>query len=195
MLPLKLNKSLLLSSIINAIVYISRRWRISYRCLARRGSLSFLSSMSFSFLSSLSLVSNCCLGVLLFLTVHHAGYAVGSLALVADSFHMLKCVSILFHGEPHLTLPNSDVMSLIVALYAIKVSFVLALAITLLLHHVPVDCSKCSGLTLLVWLASRRDPSRFGQWRIPPRFVFLNISGGYRAVLQHSWFAYVFDML
>lgn len=39
------------------------------------------------------------------LTSHSTGYATGSLALVADSFHMLN-----------------DVMSLVVALYAVKVS-------------------------------------------------------------------------
>lgn len=38
--------------------------------------------------------------------INHLGYSVGSLALVADSFHMLN-----------------DVMSLVVALYAVKVRF------------------------------------------------------------------------
>lgn len=53
------------------------------------------------------------------LTLHVTGYAVGSLALVADSFHMLN-----------------DVMSLVVALYALKVRWlflsILALACMLL---------------------------------------------------------------
>ena len=52
----------------------------------------------------------------------HIGYAVGSLALVADSFHMLKCVDIVFMSVVDWTNDYSDVMSLIVALYAIKVS-------------------------------------------------------------------------
>jgi zinc transporter 1 len=47
------------------------------------------------------------------------GYAVGSLALVADSFHMLKYVA-LPRSSPH-SPSRSDVMSLIVALYAIRV--------------------------------------------------------------------------
>jgi hypothetical protein len=49
------------------------------------------------------------------------GYAVGSLALVADSFHMLKYVDVL-RLPPWSSPPSSDVMSLIVALYAIKVT-------------------------------------------------------------------------
>lgn len=48
-----------------------------------------------------------------------SGYAVGSLALVADSFHMLKYVAIP-QSVPDSS-ARSDVMSLIVALYAIRV--------------------------------------------------------------------------
>ena len=54
---------------------------------------------------------------------HHTlispGYAVGSLALIANSIHMLKYVTFL-HSCPDSS-SRSDVMSLIVALYAIRV--------------------------------------------------------------------------
>ena len=50
-----------------------------------------------------------------------SGYAVGSLALVADSFHMLKYASFNLNFQiTHITPDSSDVMSLVVALYAIK---------------------------------------------------------------------------
>ncbi|KAG6878374.1 hypothetical protein C0993_007556 [Termitomyces sp. T159_Od127] len=51
------------------------------------------------------------------------GYAVGSLALVADSFHMLKSVYLSFSDfSPIVNTLLSDVMSLVVALYAIKLT-------------------------------------------------------------------------
>lgn len=56
------------------------------------------------------------------------GYAVGSLALVADSFHMLKYVPFPL-SSPRLS-SRSDVMSLIVALYAIRVCYTLVTFIT-----------------------------------------------------------------
>jgi zinc transporter 1 len=55
-------------------------------------------------------------------TLFHAGYAVGSLALVADSFHMLKYVCAHVSKNIKSDPWNSDVMSLVVALYAINVS-------------------------------------------------------------------------
>ena len=56
-----------------------------------------------------------------FASLSLSGYAVGSLALVADSFHMLKYVSFNLNLQTtHCTPNSSDVMSLIVALYAIR---------------------------------------------------------------------------
>lgn len=53
-----------------------------------------------------------------------SGYAVGSLALVADSFHMLKYASFNLNLQTtHSTPDSSDVMSLVVALYAIKARY------------------------------------------------------------------------
>ena len=50
-----------------------------------------------------------------------SGYAVGSLALIADSFHMLKYASFNLNLQNTHSIPDfSDVMSLVVALYAIK---------------------------------------------------------------------------
>ena len=61
------------------------------------------------------------------------GYAVGSLALVADSFHMLKYVAFP-RSSPH-SPSRSDVMSLIVALYAIRVCILVAFIATRLILH------------------------------------------------------------
>jgi len=122
---------------------------------------------------------------------HLAGYAVGSLALVADSFHMLKSVNIASCKKNPSNSSNSDVMSLIVALYAIKVSACLHTMMPKVLHpHPLVDCPKCNGLALFVWVASRWNPCRIDQWRIPPCSVFLDIFGSYRTFLQCCWFVY-----
>ncbi|CAE6435125.1 unnamed protein product [Rhizoctonia solani] len=79
------------------------------------------------------------------------GYAVGSLALVADSFHMLN-----------------DVLSLIVALYAIKATI-----------------SKWRICQVLVRLASCRDPGCSHQRRLSACPLFLNFHGGHRKILLH----------
>lgn len=73
-------------------------------CLVPLESPSFSLSTSSSFSSSLLLVSNVSQLLLVLHSLYFTGYAVGSLALVADSFHMLKSASII----PFLNLSSSN---------------------------------------------------------------------------------------
>ena len=64
------------------------------------------------------------------------GYAVGSLALVADSFHMLK-YALYPRSSVRSNLLLSDVLSLVVALYAIKVGYVVIVVLLARSFHSP----------------------------------------------------------
>lgn len=112
----------------------------------------------------------------------------GSLALVADSFHMLKFVIFPQHTLRVLPFHNSDVMSLVVALYAIKVCE---------MNHTPHpnltlfldDEQDRSRRSLLLWLASCRNIGCTHQLDLPfgPLPVYFLGSDG--TFLLHTGFA------
>lgn len=87
-------------------------------------------------------------------------------------------------------IPISDVMSLLVALYAIKV---LCRASTLIsrLHFPRNPLARCTcdyRLALFVWLAPCRDTCSTHQWRIFARSLFLHCLGSSWPFLYFSWY-------
>ncbi|KAG5648054.1 hypothetical protein DXG03_007089 [Asterophora parasitica] len=107
-------------------------------------------------------------------TYSTTGYAVGSLALVADSFHMLN-----------------DVMSLIVALYAIKASPFISPRLMYSKSRDLVDFFLFRGLEVLLWVAQSRNPRGTCKRRVPSRAMLLHIPRGHTEVLQHSGYVLI----
>lgn len=101
-------------------------------------------------------------------------------------------------NRPDVMVTRSDVLSLVVALYAIKVRpspcpivAPTACSYALCIAHTADACR----LSLLLRVAQGRDTCGFDQWCLPSCLVFLDILGGHRTFLQHARYALALHLL
>lgn len=79
--------------------------------------------------------------------------------------------------------PHSDVMSLVVALYAIKVIAIPFPHTLPDLSCVLAGCVDRDRFPVFLRLASGRNPCRSRQWCLPLSSLFLHLSGGLGTIL------------
>jgi len=96
----------------------------------------------------------------------HAGYVVGSLALIADAYHMLN-----------------DSLSLVIALYAIKVLFSPRIFCDLSAHVdpkiVPLVIQALRLSQVYVWMAPGGNSCCTYKWRFTLRALLFRFYGGH----------------